>query len=256
MGAVASRFGVTVRALHHWDAVGLVLPSLRSTGGHRLYTASDLARLRRVLLYRELDVPLHEIGPLLEAPAEEAAASLLRQRDRLRERTERLRRKTGDLERLIEARRSGPLLSEREQAEVFGERWRPSWNAGARERWGGTEQWAQYAERAAQRGAGDWKEVSEAVEEVHAKLTEAHRASTVPGSERADALAEEHRAAISAYFDCTHAMHVCIARLYTTDPGFTAFLDAVEGGLATWLREVVEANARSHGVCPETASWD
>src|SRR5699024_1197469 len=85
VGTAASRAGVTVRTLHHWDEIGLARPSERSPAGYRLYTASDLARLHRVVIHRELGVSLEETARLLEAPAEEAAEALLRQRDRVRE---------------------------------------------------------------------------------------------------------------------------------------------------------------------------
>jgi hypothetical protein len=40
-----------------------------------------------------------------------------------------------------------------------------------------------------------------------------------------------------------------------TDPGFRSFYDDLEPGLATWLREIIDANARERGVDPETAVW-
>ncbi len=58
---------MTVRALHHYDRLGLLVPSERTPGGHRLYTATDLQRLYRLLALRELGLPLGEIGAVLDA---------------------------------------------------------------------------------------------------------------------------------------------------------------------------------------------
>jgi DNA-binding transcriptional MerR regulator len=66
IGELARRAGVTVRALHHYDELGLLTPSERSHGGHRLYSAADVERLYRLLALRGLGLPLEEIGPLLE----------------------------------------------------------------------------------------------------------------------------------------------------------------------------------------------
>ncbi|QLY28704.1 MerR family transcriptional regulator [Nocardia huaxiensis] len=255
VGAVAARVGVTVRALHHWDSIGLVSPSERSEGGYRLYTMGDLARIHRVLIYRESGVPLGEIGALLDAPAAEATASLVQQRDRVRERVAQLRRMEDALDRMIDARENGILLSDREQVEIFGNRWQPMWVGQARERWGDTAEWAQYAENAAGRTAADWQRIADDLEALHAELAAAHRAGVIPGSAAADALAERHRASIGAYFDCTHSMHVCLGRRYATEAGFAAFYDGIEPGLSGWLRAIIEANARAHGVDPETATW-
>jgi DNA-binding transcriptional MerR regulator len=66
VGELARVAGVTVRALHHYDELGLLRPSERTSGGHRLYTAADVERLYRLLALRGLGLPLDEIGALLE----------------------------------------------------------------------------------------------------------------------------------------------------------------------------------------------
>jgi DNA-binding transcriptional MerR regulator len=47
VGTLAKATGLTVRALHHYDHIGLLSPSRRTAAGHRLYTADDVARLYR-----------------------------------------------------------------------------------------------------------------------------------------------------------------------------------------------------------------
>ena len=82
--------GVTVRALHHYDRVGLLSPAHRSESGYRLYCHDDLGRLERILVLRYLGLSLREIGALLERPgrtdAESLSATLYRQHAVLRER--------------------------------------------------------------------------------------------------------------------------------------------------------------------------
>jgi DNA-binding transcriptional MerR regulator len=67
IGELARIAGVTVRALHHYDSVGLLVPSERTRSGHRLYSAADVERLYRLLALREVGLPLEEIGPLLDS---------------------------------------------------------------------------------------------------------------------------------------------------------------------------------------------
>ncbi|MFE9244166.1 MerR family transcriptional regulator [Nocardiopsis sp. NPDC006938] len=256
VGVVASLLGVTVRTLHHWDEIGLARPSERSAAGYRIYTAEDVARIHRVRVYRDLGVSLEEIARLLDADAEEAARSLLHQRDRLRGRVRELERMAEALERLARARQEGVLLSAREQIDVFGAHWQPSWAARARERWGATRQWAQFAERAANRTAEDWRLVAQRVRALDADLAEAVRTGVAPASTEANALAERHRESMGAYFDCTHSMQVILAQTNVDDPGFRAHYDGIASGLAVWLRDAVNANARAHGVDPENALWE
>ncbi|MFE4089543.1 MerR family transcriptional regulator, partial [Streptomyces sp. YIM B13502] len=66
VGQVAGFAGVTVRTLHHYDAIGLLVPSARSHAGHRRYDDADLDRLQQILFYRELGFPLEEVAALLD----------------------------------------------------------------------------------------------------------------------------------------------------------------------------------------------
>ena len=65
VGEVARLARVSVRTLHHYDGIGLLTPSARSAGGYRLYSETDLDRLRRVLFYRELEFGLDQIAEIL-----------------------------------------------------------------------------------------------------------------------------------------------------------------------------------------------
>ncbi|WP_431872697.1 MerR family transcriptional regulator [Nocardiopsis eucommiae] len=253
---MAALVGVTVRTLHHWDEIGLAGPSERSASGYRIYTASDIARIHRVIVYRELGVSLEEVARLLEADAEEATETLLQQRDLLRGRIRKLGRMVDALDRMAEARREGVLLSAEEQVAIFGADWRPSWAAQARERWGDTRQWAQFAERAAERTAEDWRQVAKEVSELNAALADALRAGVEPGTREANVLAERHRGSMGVYFDCTHSMQVILGQTNVDDPGFSAHYDGLAPGLAVWLRDAINANALAHGVDPGTAEWE
>ncbi|MBN0039826.1 MerR family transcriptional regulator [Cellulosimicrobium cellulans] len=256
VGEAAAAVGVTVRTLHHWDAVGLARPSERTAAGYRLYSPADVARLRRVVAYRELDVALEDIPGLLDAPGDDAVDALRRHRALLGERIARMERTARALDRLVEARERGLLLTPAEQVALFGATWDPAWPAEARERWGDTPQWAQYAERSAERTLDDWQDLADDVATLEADLAAACREGVEPSSARGLALAERHRASIGAHFDCTPARHVCLARRFVEDDGFRAHYDGLAPGLAAWLRAAIEANARSRGVDPATASWD
>src|SRR5271170_3568902 len=68
VGELAKRTGLTVRTLHHYDEIGLLRPSLHTESGHRLYTASDVARLQQVLSLRQIGFSLEEIAGCLDRP--------------------------------------------------------------------------------------------------------------------------------------------------------------------------------------------
>ncbi|WP_373299926.1 MerR family transcriptional regulator [Streptomyces albospinus] len=256
VGRTAALVGVSVKTLHHWDEIGLVRPVGRTWAGYRVYSADDVARIHRVLVYRELGFPLAEIGRLLDDPAVDARDHLRRQRSQLVERISRLQQMLGAVDRMMEASRTGMRLTPEEQVEIFGDDWQPAWVDEAEERWGDTVQWEQYAERAAGMSPEDWKGVATATETLNADLAAAQRAGVVPGSDAANALAERHRALMSTYFDCTHAMQACLGRMFVGDPRFAGYYEGFAPGLTVWVRDVFFANAEAHGVDPESATWE
>lgn len=256
VGRVADDVGVTVRTLHHWDAIGLARASLRSDAGYRVYSDEDRVRVRRVVLYRELGLGLDRIGALLDGDPSRAREVLTAERALLAERIERLRRLGDDLDRILDVEAGGSALSTVEQAEAFGEGWRPEWTGQAHRLYGGSTQWLQYAENASGRSAEQWRTVVAATAAVDRELAEAAARGVRPGSAEASAVVERHRAAFSAHFPLTRSMQVCLARRYEDDPAFTAHYEALGPGLASWLRRAVDASAREHGIDPDTAVWE
>jgi DNA-binding transcriptional MerR regulator len=76
VGALAKATGLTVRALHHYDHIGLLRPSRRTAAGHRLYTADDVERLYRIRLLRGLGFPLDQITAALQDPQWQLAGAV------------------------------------------------------------------------------------------------------------------------------------------------------------------------------------
>lgn len=102
IGELAEASGLTVRTLHHYEHVGLVVASARSAGGHRLYGPDDVARLYRVCLLRRLGFPLAEIGRALDDPAWNLRTALRRHLVDLDARLEVARRLRGRVAGLLD----------------------------------------------------------------------------------------------------------------------------------------------------------
>lgn len=85
------------------------------------------------------------------------------QRTQVAERIDRLQQLSAGLDRMIDAHERGLLLTIEQQAAIFGPQWNPDWPAQARQRYGDTTQWLQYAERSASRGPEEWQAIADAV---------------------------------------------------------------------------------------------
>ncbi|NYE61433.1 DNA-binding transcriptional MerR regulator [Duganella sp. 1224] len=68
IGELATRSGLTVRALHHYDDIGLLKPSARADSGYRLYNRDDVERLHKIQALRKFGMSLADIGTFLASP--------------------------------------------------------------------------------------------------------------------------------------------------------------------------------------------
>src|SRR5262245_41012820 len=68
VGDLAKRTGLTISTLHHYDEIGLLRPSQHTESGHRLYGATDIARLQQIASLRQLGFSLEEIRDCLDRP--------------------------------------------------------------------------------------------------------------------------------------------------------------------------------------------
>jgi DNA-binding transcriptional MerR regulator len=248
VGEVAGLAGVTVRTLHHYDRIGLLSPSGRTSAGYRRYSPADLDRLHQVLLYRELGFPLEEVATLLDDPSADPTEHLRRQHRLLRDRLERTSAMVAAVEKELEARAMGIALTPEERFEVFGEHDPAQYEAEVQERWGETEAYAQSKRRTAAYSKDDWLQILAEGERIERGLAEAMQSGVPADSEQAMDLAEEHRQQISrSFYDCPPEMHAGLGRMYVEDERFTAHYEQIAPGLAQYVSTAVQANAARQG---------
>ena len=246
VGQVAGFAGVTVRTLHHYDDIGLLVPSERSHAGHRRYSDADLDRLQQILFYRELGFPLEEVAALLDDPDADPRAHLRRQHELLTARIEKLRKMAAAVEHAMEARTMGLNLTPEEKFEVFGDD-PEQYAEEVEERWGDTDEYADSQRRTASYTKEDWKRIQAEAADWGERYGALMSADEPPTGEAAITLAEEHRQHICTWFyECTYEIHRCLGEMYVSDERFKAFYDALRPGLAEHLRDAIAANAARH----------
>jgi DNA-binding transcriptional MerR regulator len=244
VGEVARLAHVSVRALHHYDGIGLLTPSGRSAAGYRLYSEADLRRLQQVLFYRELDFGLDEIAEILADPSAGTDDHLRRQHRLLRERLARNQALLGAIEKEIEARKMGISLTPAEQFEIFGTDKFAEYYEEAEQRWGDTPAWKQSQRRAAAYTKEDWIAIKREADNNIQRFAGALRAGEPPSSDVAMDLAEVHRQHISRWFyDCGYGMHRGLAEMYIADPRYIEAYDKIAPGFSHYVHDAILANA-------------
>jgi MerR family transcriptional regulator, thiopeptide resistance regulator len=249
IGRVAQLAGVSVRTLHHYDAIGLVHPSGRTAAGYRVYDGDDVARLQQVLIYRRLGFPLEEIPAVIDDPDVDAIGHLTRQRallvDKRSELAAMITAIDAQITRRTEAQSMGMQLSPEEQLEIFGtDKVGGEWADEAAERWGETDAYQESQRRAAAYTKDDWVRLKNEADEGLAEFAEAMREGLAADSPQARDIAERHRQYLTRWFyDCSHEMHRGLADMYVSDARFTQLYEDIEPGLAGYVHDAICANA-------------
>lgn len=248
VGEVARVSHVSVRTLHHYDDIGLLVPSARSSAGYRLYSDEDLGRLQQILFYRALDFGLDDIAAMLTEPGATAEDHLRRQHRLVREQIAHRQDLLAALEKEMEARRMGISLTPEEQFEIFGTTSFEEYQREAEQRWGDSDAWQESQRRSAAYTKQDWLQIKAEADANIAAFKDALTSGLAPDSPDAVAAAEEHRQHICRWFyDCDHEMHRGLAELYVSDRRYTAEYDKIAEGFSRYVHDAIVANAAQAG---------
>ncbi len=249
VGEVARLARVSVRTLHHYDAIGLLESSRRSEAGYRLYTAADLERLQLVLLYRELGFRLEDIRDLIADPAFDRREALVAQRGLLVTQVRRLEAMLGLIDKTLMAQDEGVPMIREEMFEVFGDFDPAEHEEEVEGRWGETDAYKESAHRTRRYTQEDWARHKTHGDAVNAGIAALMDEGVPPGDPRAMDAVERHRLLIDEWFyPCSHEMHAQLGQMYLADPRFTATYEKIHPGMARYVCEAIAANvARAAG---------
>jgi DNA-binding transcriptional MerR regulator len=242
---VAQLTGVSVRALHHYDAIGLLVPKGRTGSGYRLYDDADLLRLQQILIGREQGLALEEIRRSLDDPGFDRKQALLAQRQQLLRRaqhTAEMIRAIDSALVLLDESYSGDNMNMKDLFDGFDP---AKYEAETQARWGHTDAYKESAKRTKSYTKEDWKHIQAEQAAIYGDAFAAFAAGRSADSVQAMDIAERHRLSIERWFyPCSSAMHVALADNYEADVRFSENIDKYGAGLTPFLASAIRANAR------------
>ena len=225
--------GVSVRTLHYYDEIGLLIPAFvdRSTG-YRYYDEKSLLRMQEILFYRELDFSLKSIREILSSPNYDKNKVLKEQKHLLTLKKERL-------ERLISAI-DGAVKGENVM-NAFNNSEFEKYKYEVKEKWGKTDAYKEHAERTKNYSKQKWNELSEGMDHIMAEFAMCMRKDETPDSAEAQNLVEMLQKYISDnYYICTNEILKDLGQMYVADERFTNNIDKHADGTAAFIYEAIE----------------
>jgi DNA-binding transcriptional MerR regulator len=231
IGQLASAVGLTVRTLHHYDAIGLLVPTERSQAGRRLYSPRDVRRLYRIVALRRLGLGLAEIGALLDS-SPDLAQAVRRHLERVERQLELQRRLRVTLTRILELLDAGHEPDRDEFIDAIGVMIMSESYYTAEQQEQLTERRRALGEEGMAAAERDWAELIAAVR--------AERASgTDPGDPRMLELARRWRGLIEQFTSGDEGIRQSLQRMYHEQEAQTASRGMVDPELMTYVGQAL-----------------
>lgn len=229
---VSQMTGVSIRTLHHYDAIGLLHPAEITPAGYRLYDEGTMMRLQSILMFRELRFPLRKIKEILDSPGFDMRAAL-------RQQIELLEKERAHLDNLIDCARE--LQEKGEKIFMFDALDRTEMEAykkEAYEKWGETAAWKEYAGR---KVTPDQHQ--QAAKDMMVMFGEMGAIKHLPPeSDEAQAQVKALQQFITDnFYTCTKEILMNLGLMYTQHDRFRQSIDSVGGeGTAAFVQKAIE----------------
>ena len=227
--------GVSIRALHHYDKIGLLPATEVTKAGYRLYDDKALERLQHILLFKELEFSLKEIKDILDSPGFDRSKALEQQIQLLELRKEHL-------QNLIDLAWGIKTIGVKNMSfEAFDTKRIDEYAAKAKASWGQTDAYKEYE----QKSEGRTKEVQQKLNiemmDIFAQFGKIK--DQKPDSEEAIGLAKKLQDHITEnYYTCTNEILQSLGEMYAGGGDFTDNIDKVGGtGTAVFASEAIKA---------------
>ncbi len=235
---VSALAGVSIRALHHYDRIGLLHPTEVTEAGYRLYDDTALEKLHCILLFRELEFPLREIKDILDSPSFDQDRALEQQ-------ITLLEMKKEHLEKLISLAREIKKTGVRKMDfQVFNTQEMEEYARQAKESWGQTPAYREYEQRADGRSREEEQQIGMELMRIIAEFGEMKEGA--PEEEAVQAQVKKLQGYISGhYYTCSDEILSSLGQMYAAGGPFTENIDRAGGaGTAEFIHRAIEVCCR------------
>ena len=236
---VSKLTGVSVRTLHHYDAIGLLTPSQITDAGYRLYDDAAIEKLSMILVFRELGLSLKEIGDILHAPDFDRNRVLEKQIALMQDRVGKLQN------RIALAKGILTVGVKYMDFEGFDPKKMDDYSAQAKALYGKTDAYKEFQQKSKNRTKEQEKGLGAQVMDFFARLGQMRPCD--PGCEDAQAWAKELQDFFTAhYYNCTPQILASLAESYAGGGSMTENIDKAGGaGTGTFAKEVIDIYIRN-----------
>ena len=225
--------GVSVRTLHYYDEIGLLMPAyVDASTGYRFYDENSLLCMQEILFYRELDFSLKDIREILSSPNYDKNKALKEQKHLLTIKKERLERLIFAIDGAVKGEN---IMSAFDNSEF------EKYKSEAKEKWGQTPAYKEHEEKTKQYSKEKWNTLAGEMNDIFAEFAACMKGGEKPDSAKAQNLVKMLQDHITQnYYLCTDEILAGLGQMYTQDERFKNNIDKNADGTAVFVCGAIE----------------
>lgn len=244
---IAALCGVSVRTLHHYDAIDLLKPATVGENGYRYYGRNELLRLQQILFHKEIGLSLSAIAAILDDPTFDQVSALKSHRTKLLDATEHTKTLIQTIERTLAALTDGSTIADSDLYAGFSPEQQSEYEQWLIEKYGDTmkDHIAHSTKTHAAMTETERAETMTELAELEHGLAEGLRQGEAASSPTHNLLLDRHRAWVAFMWDrpCTFDAYTGLADMYLSHPDFEKRYEQIEPGFTAYLTDAMKAYA-------------
>ncbi len=242
---LAKLAGVTVRALHFYDEIGLLKPASHGDNGYRYYGKEQLLILQQILFYRELGFELRAMQDLIQNPKFDIVAALHSHRKQLVAETAHTKKLIATIDKTIAHLQKNKTLSDKDLYAGFDPAKQAEYEEYLIERHGESarKHIAESKQRTKHWQKADFQKTAQDYDVLHRAFAQAIQRRLSPQAPAVQALVEQHYAIVNRFWTPDRVAYVALGRSYCQHPDFLKLYESYHPQLAEYLAEAMKVYA-------------
>lgn len=237
IGEAAKLSHVSVRTLHYYDEIGLLKPVETNDSGYRFYDEKALEKLQIILFFRELEFSLKDISKIMSQPYYDKKESLLKQKELLKLKRERIDRLIALIDDTIKGDND---MSFKQFDNMEFKNLRDKYAEEAEKLYRKTDAYKESEEKAKKYSREDWNTISKEAENIMSEFYSKKDCNV--DSDEVYMLVEKWRNHITKYYyNCTKEILQGLGLMYVNDERFKNNIDKHREGTAEFMAKAIDA---------------
>ncbi len=243
---LAKLSGITVRALHYYDQIGLLKPNSVKANGYRVYNDRELEMLQQIMFFRELGFSLRKIKQIVQDNDFNVLQALTEQRTLLTIKKKRLENLLLTIDKTFNSLKEGESMSDDAKFSAFSDQNYQKYKNEVESRWGNTKAYIQSMKKVGKMSKKNLDDIKVEAEDIYATIANLYMQGLIVESLEVQNQIERFYQHLGNFYEPSYEMFKNLGYMYVDDERFKEFYEKRAKGLAHFMRDAMAYYANKH----------